>query len=69
MNAEQLTTILSNLLTGGGVIFFLGMWIRSLRKQLDIQKDTMEAVKAQVSETEKNQHHLQKAVRGTTDRG
>jgi hypothetical protein len=53
MSAEQFTTIMSNLLSGGGVILFLWMWIRGLRKQLAIQKDTLEAVKTQVSETEK----------------
>src|SRR5215475_1254115 len=53
MNAEQITTIITNVLTGGGVVFFLGMWIRSLKKQLDVQKDTLEAVKTQVSETQK----------------
>src|SRR5215510_4000314 len=53
MNAEQITTIITNVLTGSGVILFLWMWIRGLRKQLAIQKDTLEAVKTQVSETEK----------------
>ncbi len=53
MNAEQITTIITNLLTGGGIVFFLGMWIRALRKQLDVQKNTLEAVKTQVSETQK----------------
>jgi hypothetical protein len=49
MTAEQITTILSNL----GVIIFLGMWIRALKKQIEVQKNTLEALKMQVSETEK----------------
>ena len=49
MNAEQITTILSNL----GVLVFLGMYIRALRKQIEVQKNTLEAVKTQVLETEK----------------
>jgi hypothetical protein len=29
MTAEQITTIITNVLTGTGVVFFLGMWIRA----------------------------------------
>ena len=60
MNAEQFTTILSNLITGSGVIFFLWMWIRALKiqisemnKTIEVQQQTLKAMETRVSETEK----------------
>src|SRR5262245_18824624 len=60
MNAEQITTIITNVLTGGGIVCFLGMWIRALKnrisemnKTIEIQQETLEVMKTQVSETEK----------------
>jgi chromosome segregation ATPase len=56
MTAEQLTTIFCNLV----VIGFLWMWIQTLKNQItemnktiEVQHKTLEAMKPQVSETEK----------------
>jgi hypothetical protein len=56
MTAEQITTILSSL----GVIGFLWMWGRALKKQIsemnktiEVQQKTLEAMKTQAPETEK----------------
>jgi chromosome segregation ATPase len=67
MNAEQITTIITNVLTGTGVVCFLGMVIRGLKNQIsglktqigtlnetiDVQKRTLEAMETRVLETEK----------------
>jgi DNA repair exonuclease SbcCD ATPase subunit len=67
MNAEQITTIITNLLTGTGVVCFLGMVIRGLKNQIsglktqigtlnetiEVQKKTLEAMETRVLETEK----------------
>jgi chromosome segregation ATPase len=56
MTAEQITTIFSSLV----VIGFLWMWVRALKMQIsemnktiEVQKNTLEAMKTQVSETER----------------
>ncbi|MBO0857748.1 MAG: hypothetical protein J2P21_04685 [Chloracidobacterium sp.] len=55
MTSEQITTLLSNLV----VLIFLGMWIRALKmrisemkKNIELQNETLEAMHTQVSETE-----------------
>src|SRR4030095_1009902 len=60
MNAEQITTIVTNVLTSGGVIFFLGMWIRALKSRIvemnrtiEVQQQTLKAMETRVLETEK----------------
>src|SRR5499426_1201921 len=56
MTAEQITTILSSL----GVIGFLWIWVRALKKQIsemnktiEVQKNTLEELKKQISEMDK----------------
>ncbi|MBO0724616.1 MAG: hypothetical protein J2P52_03370 [Blastocatellia bacterium] len=60
MTAEQITTIITNLLTGGGVAAFLYMVIRGLKAQIgsmnktiEVQQKTLEAMEKRVAETEK----------------
>jgi hypothetical protein len=67
MNADQITTIITNVLTGTGVVCFLGMVIKGLKDQItglktqigtlnetiDVQKKTLEAMETRVLETEK----------------
>jgi hypothetical protein len=67
MNAEQITTIITNVLTGGGVAAFLYMVIRGLKDQIgalktqigtlnetiEVQKKTLQAMETRVLETEK----------------
>jgi hypothetical protein len=67
MTAEQITTIITNALTGSGIIFFVGMVIRGLKNQItglktqigtlnetiEVQKKTLEAMETRVLETEK----------------
>jgi DNA repair exonuclease SbcCD ATPase subunit len=67
MTAEQITTIITNLLTGTGVVCFLGMVIKGLKNQItglktqigtlnetiEVQKKTLEAMETRVLETEK----------------
>src|SRR5262245_27466078 len=56
MTAEQITTILSSL----GVIGFLWIWVRALKKQIsemnktiEVQKNTLEELKKQIGEMDK----------------
>ena len=67
MSAEQITTIITNLLTGGGVAVFLYIVIRGLKDQIgalktqivtlnetiEVQKKTLQAMETRVLETEK----------------
>jgi len=60
MNAEQITTIITNVLTGSGVIFLVGMVIRGLKnrinemnKTIEVQQQTLKAMETRVLETEK----------------
>ncbi|HZF41480.1 MAG TPA: hypothetical protein VE715_21865 [Blastocatellia bacterium] len=67
MTAEQITTIITNVLTSGGVAAFLYMMIRGLKDQIgalkaqistlnetiEVQKKTLQAMETRVSETEK----------------
>lgn len=67
MTAEQITTIITNVLTGGGVAVFLYMVIRGLKDQIvalkaqigtlnetiEVQKKTLQAMETRVLETEK----------------
>jgi hypothetical protein len=60
MTPEQLTTVITNVLTGSGVSIFLFFVIRSLKREIAglnqtvaAQKKTLEAMEKQVLETEK----------------
>jgi hypothetical protein len=60
MTVEQFTTILTNILTSGGVAIFMYFLVRSLRQEIkslnqtiQAQKVTLEAMEKQVTETEK----------------
>jgi uncharacterized protein YoxC len=60
MTVEQLTTIITNLLTGSGVVTFMYFLVRSLKqeikslnKTIEAQNKTLEAMEKQVAETEK----------------
>src|SRR5262245_2222298 len=60
MTAEQITTIITNLLTGGGVaavlyhvIPGLKAQIGSMNKTIEVQQKTLEAMEKRVAETEK----------------
>jgi chromosome segregation ATPase len=65
MTAEQITTILSSL----GVIGFLWMWVRALKKQIsemnktiEVQQKTLEELKKQISEMNKTIEVQQKTL-------
>ena len=60
MNAEQITTIITNILTSGGVITFLWFLIRGLQRQIgslnktiEAQNKTLEVMEKRVTETER----------------
>jgi hypothetical protein len=60
MNAEQITTIITNILTSGGVITFMWLLIRGLQKQIfslnktiEAQNKTLEVMEKRILETEK----------------
>jgi predicted DNA-binding transcriptional regulator len=58
MTTEQITTIITNALTGIGVVFFVGMVIRGLKnrieemnKTIEVQQQTLKAIETRVLET------------------
>jgi cell division protein FtsB len=60
MSVEQITTIISNVLQGTGIVFFVGMLIRGLRREISslnqtvkTQQQTLEAMERRVAETER----------------
>ena len=60
MNAEQIVTIITNILTSSGVAVFLWFLIRglknqigSLNKTIETQNKTLEVMEKRISETEK----------------
>ncbi|MDQ6788003.1 MAG: hypothetical protein M3033_14450 [Acidobacteriota bacterium] len=60
MNAEQITTIITNLLTSGGISVFFWFLVRSLKLEISglnatvkAQKETLEVMEKRISETEK----------------
>jgi len=60
MTAEQITTVLTNILTGGGIILFLRLWIRGLKKEIaglqgtiSAQDQTLQVMEKRIAETEK----------------
>jgi DNA repair ATPase RecN len=60
VTAEQLTTVLTNLLTSGGVITFFYFMVRSLRREItglnktiEAQNQTLEVMEKRIAETEK----------------
>jgi hypothetical protein len=60
MNAEQATTVITNILTSGGVITFLWFLVRGLKKQIyslnktiEAQNKTLEVMEKRIVETER----------------
>ncbi len=60
MTAEQLTTIITNILTGSGVLTFMYFLVRSLKREItglnktiEAQNKTLEVMEKRIVETEK----------------
>jgi hypothetical protein len=60
MSVEQITTIVTNILQGGGVVAFIGLLVRGLRREIrslnqtvKTQQQTLDAMERRVAESER----------------